>query len=174
VVWDTAGATPRVLAEIWGADAAFDAAALPEIADAVPLELATAGNDPQVGAQLDARNSLIRSLVMQRKGAEHAALFLADAVYLPYYAPLRVGREAIHDYFVEHERPGPVSIDALELRSGRIHPLGGGRLQLEEGFYRVSWRAGSDSGTVEGKSLNVWKRGDDGSWMLYRQAVNHD
>ncbi|MBO9716720.1 MAG: DUF4440 domain-containing protein [Pseudoxanthomonas sp.] len=174
VVWDTRGATPRVLAEIWGADAAFDAAVLPEIAEALPPAPADAGNDPRVAAQLDARNALIRTLVMQRKGAEHAALFLPDASYLPYYTPMRVGLAAIRDYFVEHERRGPVSIDALDLRSGRIHPLDGGRLQLEEGFYRVAWRAGGDSGTVAGKSLNLWKRGDDGRWMLYRQAVNHD
>jgi hypothetical protein len=87
---------------------------------------------------------------------------------------MQIGLEAIRGYFVEHERPGPVSIEALDLRSGRIHPLDGGRLQLEEGFYRKAWRAGGDSGTVAGKSLNLWKRGGDGNWMLYRQAVNHD
>ena len=47
-------------------------------------------------------------------------------------------------------------------------------MQLEEGRYRVAWRAGGDSGVVEGKSLNLWKRGEDGEWRLFRQAVNHD
>lgn len=174
VVWDTAGATPKVLAEIWGADAAFDAGALPAIAMPPPRDLARIDNDPQVVDELGKRNALIRRLVMERKGGEHAGLFLPDAVYLPYYTPMQVGLEAIRGYFVEHERPGPVEIAALDLRSGRIHPLDGGRLQLEEGFYRVDWRAGGDSGSVAGKSLNLWKRGADGSWMLYRQAVNHD
>lgn len=174
VVWDVSGAQPRVLAEIWGADTAFDAAILPAIVDAEPLDLASFGNDPQVARELGERNALIRRLVMERKGAEHASLFLPDAVYMPYYTPMQVGHEAIRAYFVEYERPGPVSIDALNLGTARIHPLDGGRLQLEEGFYRVDWRAGDDRGSVAGKSLNLWKAGADGTWMLYRQAVNHD
>jgi ketosteroid isomerase-like protein len=174
VVWGMADAAPRVLAEIWGADAVFDAAVLPAIVDGAPSDPGRLDNDPELVRQLGGRNALIRTLVMERKGGEHAALFLPDATYLPYYTPMQIGLEAIRGYFVEHERPGPVSIEALDLRSGRIHPLDGGRLQLEEGFYRVAWRAGGDSGTAAGKSLNLWKRGGDGNWMLYRQAVNHD
>ena len=65
-------------------------------------------------------------------------------------------------------------IESLMLSTGNITPMDDGKLQLEQGFYRVGWRAGSDSGTVAGKSLNLWKRDQDGTLMLYRQAVNHD
>ncbi|WP_372016603.1 DUF4440 domain-containing protein [Pseudoxanthomonas sp. 10H] len=174
VVWDTGGAAPRVLAELWGADAAFDAAMLPPVTDDAPVDPAGFDNDPALLRQIAARNAQVRARVMARQGAEHADMFLADAVYLPYYTPMQVGIEAIRGYFVEHERPGPVAIEALDLHTARLHPLDGGRLQLEEGFYRVAWRAGDDRGTVHGKSLNLWKRADDGTWMLYRQAVNHD
>jgi len=175
VLWNTAGPAPRVVAELWGADAAFDDALLPAIVDGEPVNLsALPGNDAGIAYAIGNRNALIRQLVMERKGAEHAQLFVPDAIYMTYYTPMLVGIEAIRPYFLEHERPGPVALDALDLRTGRIHPLDGGRLQLEEGFYRVAWRAGADRGTVEGKSLNLWQRDPDGSWMLYRQAVNHD
>lgn len=174
VLWDLRGAEPRIVSELWGADAPFDRAALPAIPPAPPVAGRDYGNDAQVAAQLRARNALIAKLVTQRRGGDHAELFLPDAIYLTYYTPMRIGMEQIRPYFEEHERPGELTIEALNLDAARIHPLADGELQLEQGFYQVTWQAGGDRGTVEGKSLNLWKRAADGQWMLYRQAVNHD
>lgn len=183
-VWRTSPEGPRVVAEIWGANAPFARSALPELdapASAQSASTQSISTPPaadtasaQVKQALAERNALITTLVRERRGAEHAELFANNAVYLTYYTPALRGMDAIRGYFVEHERPGPVSIDAIEILSDGVRTLDGDALQLEEGRYRVAWRAGGDSGVVEGKSLNLWKRGADGQWLLFRQAVNHD
>ena len=181
-VWRISPQGPRVVAEIWGANAPFARSALPELDSAAgapsgstpPAPAAVETSSAQVKQALAERNALITTLVRERRGAEHAELFANDAAYLTYYTPALRGMDAIRAYFIEHERPGPVSIDSIEILSDGVRPLDGDALQLEEGRYRVGWRAGGDSGVVEGKSLNIWKRGADGQWLLFRQAVNHD
>lgn len=174
VVWAVDGGQARIVSELWGANAPFGDAVLPEIEDAVPVADRVFSNDAKLAQEIGGRNALIGRLVTERKGAEHADLFLPDAIYMTYYTPMLVGIENIRPYFIEHERPGEVIIESLMLSTGNITPMDDGKLQLEQGFYRVGWRAGSDSGTVAGKSLNLWKRDQDGTLMLYRQAVNHD
>jgi len=174
VVWAVDGDRTRIVSELWGANAPFDNAVLPEIEDAAPVADRVFSNDAKLAQEIGGRNALIGRLVTERKGAEHADLFLPDAIYMTYYTPMLVGIENIRPYFIEHERPGEVIIDSLKLSAGNITPMDDGKFQLEQGFYRVGWRAGSDSGTVTGKSLNLWKRDKDGTLMLYRQAVNHD
>ncbi|GGD45261.1 DUF4440 domain-containing protein [Pseudoxanthomonas indica] len=173
-VWRNSAEGPRVIAELWGASAPFDRALLPELTAPTDTSPAIDTASAPVKRELADRNALITRLVKERKGAEHATLFAADAAYLTYYTPTLRGMDAIRDYFVEHERPGPVTIEAIEIHSDGVHALDAGTTQLEEGRYRVAWRAGGDSGVVEGKSLNLWKRGEDGQWRLFRQAVNHD
>lgn len=174
VLWATDGNEPRIVTELWGANAPFDNAALPAVEDGAPVTDRTFRNDAKIAEEISSRNAIIGKLVSERKGNEHADLFLPDAIYMTYYTPMLVGIDAIRRYFIEHERPGEVAIDSLALSTGNIYPMDGGNLQLEQGFYVVNWRAGNDSGTVRGKSLNLWKRNQDGKLMLYRQAVNHD
>lgn len=174
VVWAVDGEQARIVSELWGANAPFDDAVLPLIEDAPPVTTRTFSNDAKVAEEIGGRNAVIGRLVTERKGEEHAGLFLPDAIYLTYYTPMLVGIENIRPYFIEHERPGGVTIESLDLSAANIIPIDDGKLQLEQGFYRVAWRAGGDSGTVTGKSLNLWKRDQDGTLMLYRQAVNHD
>lgn len=174
VLWVTNGDRPRIVSELWGANAPFDDSALPVIEDAAPSTDPIFGNDAKIAEEIRGRNAIIGKLVTARKGNEHADLFLPDAIYMTYYTPMLIGIDDIRRYFIEHERPGEVAIDSLALSTGNIYPLDGGNLQLEQGFYVVGWRAGGDSGTVKGKSLNLWKRNKDGTLMLYRQAVNHD
>lgn len=174
VLWAIGGDKPRILSELWGANAPFDDAALPAIEDGAPSTDRIFRNDTKTAEEIRGRNAIIGKLVTERKGSEHANLFLPDAIYMTYYTPMLVGIDDIRLYFIEHERPGEVTIDSLALSTGNIYPMDGGNLQLEQGFYVVDWRTGSDSGTVRGKSLNLWKRNQDGTLMLYRQAVNHD
>ena len=173
-LWATDGDQPRIVSELWGANAPLDDAALPVVEDGAPATERVFRNDARVAEEIHGRNAIIGKLVTERKGGEHADLFLPDAIYMTYYTPMLVGIDNIRRYFIEHERPGEVAIDSLALSTGNIYPMDGGDLQLEQGFYVVDWRAGGDSGTVRGKSLNLWKRNQDGTLMLYRQAVNHD
>lgn len=173
VVWRRQDDGWRAMAELWGADSAFAREQLPAIDTRVGDAPADRRSDA-IATQIAQRNALISQLVQQRRGAEHALLFAPDAAYLTYYTPTLRGSQAITGYFVEHERPGLVSIDHIDIRSDALHALADGQWQLEEGSYRVGWRAGGDHGVVEGKSLNLWARNDAGEWMLLRQAVNHD
>jgi ketosteroid isomerase-like protein len=173
-IWRPSADGLQVVAELWGADAPFDRADLPESALPAGNTAAVDDADASIQRALAGRNALITTLVRERRGAEHAALFVDDAAYLTYYTPPLRGMDAIRAYFVEHERPGPVSIESIAIDSDGLRTLAANALYLEEGRYRVGWRAGGDSGVVEGKSLNIWQRGDDGQWRLFRQAVNHD
>jgi ketosteroid isomerase-like protein len=173
-LWDLTRAEPKLVAELWGSDAPFERAKWPEIAVPSAPGARPPQHDSRLFTEVTARNALIGKLVTERRGAEHAELFLPDAIYLTYYTPMLVGIEQIRAYFIGHERPGEIAIDSLELTSGNLRPLRGDDVVLEEGFYRVAWRAGSDQGVVKGKSLNLWKRDEAGVLRLFRQAVNHD
>lgn len=173
-LWDLRQAEPKLVCELWGSDAPFERSMWPEVAAPPPPGPRLTNRDARLFGEVTARNALIGKLVSERRGAEHAELFLPDAIYLTYYTPMLVGIERIREYFIAHERPGEVAIDSLALTSGNLRPLRGDDVVLEEGFYRVAWRAGSDQGVVRGKSLNLWKRDDAGVLRLFRQAVNHD
>ncbi|HVJ39488.1 MAG TPA: nuclear transport factor 2 family protein [Stenotrophomonas sp.] len=173
-LWDLRQADPKLVCELWGTDAPFERAKWPEIAAPPDAGSRAPVRDAKLFSEVTARNALIGKLVTERRGAEHAELFLADAIYLTYYTPMLVGIEQIREYFIGHERPGEVAIDSLDLSSGNLHRLQGDDVVLEEGFYRVAWRAGGDQGVVKGKSLNLWKRDESGVLRLFRQAVNHD
>ncbi|MDG2524580.1 DUF4440 domain-containing protein [Stenotrophomonas sp. HITSZ_GD] len=173
-LWDLASPQPRLICELWGTDAPFDPAIWPRLNAATAPEVTASPADAALLQEITGRNRIIGELVTARRGAEHAELFMPDAAYLTYYTPMLLGMTQIRDYFVAHERPGDVTIESLALRSGKLYPLQGRDLALEEGLYRVAWRAGDTHGVVEGKSLNLWKRDGDGTLKLFRQAVNHD
>ncbi|MCW4467888.1 hypothetical protein OGH69_02835 [Flavobacterium sp. MFBS3-15] len=160
-------------AEIWGANASFDRAALPEIGKLSTIEYDFLSNTAFEN-ELAERNGFIKKCVIERKGGEHATIFLPDAMYLTYYTPSLKGIAAITAYFTEHEKPGNVVIDNLDLRSGDIYGLNNGNIVIEHGYYTVDFTAGDYKGRVTGKSINIWKRDKKGILMLYRQMVNHD
>ena len=102
VVWAVDGDRVRIVSELWGANAPFGDAVLPEIEDAVPVADRVFSNDAKLAQEIGGRNALIGRLVTERKGAEHADLFLPDAIYMTYYTPMLVGIENIRPYFIEH------------------------------------------------------------------------
>jgi ketosteroid isomerase-like protein len=158
--------------EIWGANAPFDNNNLKTIPATTQTPPTFTYINKKLEQEVKGRNKLIAQLVKDRNGEEHSELFTPDAIYMTYYTPMLVGIDKIKAYFVEHEKPGEVAIDYIDIRSGEIEAIGD--YVLEYGFYTVDWRAGESSGRVEGKSINLWKRNNKGSLMLYRQAVNHD
>lgn len=169
----TEGGKPLIIAEIWGGTQYFDREKFPYAGSGEPLSI-TPYNAKRPEEQLVVeRNKLLGRLVKERKGGEHAELFTEDAVYMPYYMPPLKGMNDIRAYFVEHEKPGDVTIDSLNLVTGRVLTIGD--LIMEHGFYGVRWVADAQtSGIVTGKSLNLWKRLPDGRLQMYRQMVNHN
>ena len=116
-------------------------------------------------------NDQIASLVVKSKGAAFAPYYTQDAIYMPYYMPILVGKPAIDAYYREHEDP-KTGIDAVWIKPSRIIDSGG--FLLVDGYYRVDWRSGNAHGTVTGKNVSAWKRQADGRLLLSRQMAVHD
>lgn len=165
---------PRIVAEIWGSVQWLERSVLPQIPD-FPAAAPASSIAPAVAAQITQRNEQIRKLVSARNGAAHAQLFAPDAIYMPYYEQMHVGFDSVQAYFVRHERPDDLLIDSLDIRYANMIQLSED-LVLENGYYKVRWHTKADpaGGTGSGKSVNIWKKGKDGEWKLFRQMVNHD
>lgn len=164
--------SPFIAAEIWGANDYIDDDHFPIIND-IPKPAKETITDKTLEKEIIGRNQVIAQLVTERKGAEHAKLFMPDAIYMTYYTPMLIGMDKIKAYFIEHEKPGTLKIDTLELTTDALYATAAGPI-VEFGSYKVDWTDGDAKGTVMGKSINVWKRDATGTLMLYRQMVNHD
>ncbi|MBO9585020.1 MAG: hypothetical protein J7574_12740 [Flavobacterium sp.] len=173
VLWKKASKNKiTIAAEIWGANAYFDDRFIPEIDDAeVPPTKEYTSSDKLI-KEVIGRNSSIKSLVQNRLGAEHAKMFMPDAMYLTYYTPILSGEKDITAYFTEHEKSGTLKIEQISIKTSGV--IVTKKAIVEFGFYNVDWRDGANNGNVKGKSINVWKRNDKGELMLFRQMVNHD
>lgn len=163
-----------LMSEIWGANKAIDGSNFSfiktKLTDTPKLK-----TDKKVENEINKRNTRITELVTKREGEKHATeFFTKDAIYLTYDTPMLIGMENIKPYFVEHEKPNGVSIDSLSIRASKMIPLN--NLVIEYGYYYVdvSWDNKKGKAIVTGKSVNIWKRNENGILMLYRQMVNHD
>ncbi|QEC44334.1 YybH family protein [Pseudobacter ginsenosidimutans] len=162
-----------LVGEIWGAASGFDRASLPLSSDNTsPVLPAPIKQGYSIQADsINHYNVQIAQLVKERNGAAFSAYYTNDAIYMPYYMPMVIGKDSIHQYYVVHEDPA-VTIDTVQINMSRVLPAGD--YALVNGFYRVNWRAGEHSGLVTGKSINIWKREQDGKWRLHWQMTNHD
>jgi ketosteroid isomerase-like protein len=175
VFWRTSAkleTSPFIAAEIWGANDYINDTDFPVINDSPAPHWDSIANE-KLKNEVVSRNRVIGRLVTERKGADHAALFMPDGIYMTYYTPILVGMDKIKPYFTEHEKPGTLKIEALELATNDLYTTTAGPV-IEFGSYRVDWSDGDAKGTVTGKSINVWKRDATGTLMMYRQMVNHD
>lgn len=173
VVWKKASKNKMTIAaEIWGSSSYFDDRFIPEIDDSkVPATKEFISSDKTI-KEVITRNASIKNLVQNRLGAEHAKMFMPDAMYLTYYTPILSGEKDITAYFTEHEKPGTLSIDQISIQTSGV--IVAKKAIIEFGFYSVDWSDGGKNGNVKGKSINIWKRNADGQLMLFRQMVNHD
>lgn len=162
-----------LVSEIWGSATWFDRASMPlssgtgpvvQVSPVMPEDSVLAGNIKKYNMQ-------IAGLVKERNGAAFSAYYTDDAIYMPYYTPMVIGKDSIHSYYVKHEDPA-VGIDSVQINMSRM--LVAGDFVLVNGFYHVNWRAGGNSGLVTGKSINVWRREKNGKLRLHWQMTNHD
>ncbi|MCV2485257.1 hypothetical protein OD917_10000 [Flavobacterium sp. SH_e] len=172
VLWQKKKQFLTIAAEIWGSASYFDDKNIPEIDDSDVSQTQEYISSDQLTLEVKDRNNTIKSLVQNRQGVEHAKMFMPDAMYLTYYTPILSGEKEITAYFTEHEKPGTLSIEQISIKTSGI--INAGKAIVEFGFYNVDWRDGDNNGNVKGKSINVWKRNNNGELMLFRQMVNHD
>lgn len=163
-----------LISEIWGSDTPIDKSVFsflkPQASDPQQLRVTKS-----LSEEVKSRNDLIAKYVKKREGEKHATeLFTNDAIYMTYDTPMLIGMENIKPYFIEHEKPNEVSIDFLEIKTSTMIALG--NFVIEYGYYNVdvSWDKKKGQAYVTGKSINLWKRDENGVLKLYRQMVNHD
>jgi ketosteroid isomerase-like protein len=113
----------------------------------------------------------IAELVIQRRGKDFAKYYTDDAIYMPYYMPMKIGKAAIDAYYQEHEDPN-TGIDDVYIRASRIIDIA--HFVIVDGYYKVDWRGASAHGTVTGKNISVWRRDHSGHLLLFRQMAVHD
>jgi len=125
----------------------------------------------QTRTAIQSMNDKVAELVVRRRGQDFAKYYTEDAIYMPYYMPMLIGKAAIDAYYRAHEDPKE-GIDAVHIGATRIIDIGD--YVLVDGYYKVDWRGGNAHGTVTGKNINVWKRDRDGNLLLFRQMTVHD
>lgn len=162
-----------LVSEIWGSATWFDRASMPLSSEAgTPVQITPVKPvDKLLADSIIHNNAQVARLVKERNGPAFSAFYTDDAIYMPYYTPMVIGKDSIHSYYVKHEDPA-VTIDDVQINMSRMLPAGD--YILVNGFYNVKWRAGENSGLVTGKSINIWKREKDGKLRLYWQMTNHD
>lgn len=163
-----------LVSEIWGANKAIDGTNFASI-KTKESDIPKPAVKKSLEDEVNKRNKRIAELVTKREGEKHAVeFFTKDAIYLTYDTPMFIGFENIKPYFVEHEKPNGVSIDSISIKASRIIPVK--NFVIEYGYYyvNVSWDNKKGKAIVTGKSINLWKRDENGILMLYRQMVNHN
>lgn len=118
-----------------------------------------------------ARNGLITHAVVNRNAVEQSNYFMEDALYMPYYDTLYIGRKKIEHYFSAHYNPN-VAFDTLMISTSKIINLDD--VVIEYGYYYIVWNDSKNNGAITGKSTNIWRRNEKGDLMMYWQMVNHD
>ncbi len=161
----------KLVSQIWGNAAWYDKNKLPVI-EGVPYH--PPGPFPLISAaakKIDANNRAIADLVKTRNGAAFSQYYTENAIYMPYYSPMIIGRDSIHAYYQVHEDP-KTKIDAVSIKMARM--INAGNFYITDGYYTVDWGFENNKGRVSGKSINIWEKQTDGKLLLRWQMTNHD
>ena len=162
----------RLLSEITGSCKPIDRADLPLSALQVPDTTLLPKQKPDAATRaIQTLNNQVSALIVQSKGREFAKYYTNDAIYMPYYRGMLIGRPAINAYYIEHEDP-KTGIDAVNIGTTRV--IKAANYVLVDAYYRVDWRAGNSHGTVYGKNISVWKREPGGRLLIFRQMAVND
>jgi len=98
-------------------------------------------------------------------------VFTKDAVRMQPNGPAIVGSKAIRDYYEEWFEKESLDV---KLTSNEIRVSGDWAFAWGSYEAKVTSISDGASRTDLGKWLNVFKRGDDGSWRFYRNIWNSD
>lgn len=162
----------KLVSQIWGSTTWFDKKELPDIVGVT--QNSTIAQPPAKDSmykQFDKENQKIAGFVKQRAGHLFAEQYTNDAIYMPYYSSMVIGKDSIHRYYIKHEDPN-VGIDSVSIHIARVLP--GDSIYIVDGVYSVNWRSGGNTGLVNGKSINIWRKEPGGRLLLHWQMTNHD
>jgi len=162
----------KIVSQIWGASNWIDRTTLtclPRNNNASGMP-ATA-EDP-LTMELKAKNQMLRQAVFKSDAKEQIQFYCDDAIYMPYYDSMYIGRQNIDHYFTTHYSPDWF-FDSLSFNTSKVMKLKD--LIVEYSYYYVRWgNSKKETGIVTGKSINIWRRNEKDELLIYRQMANHD
>jgi len=162
----------QLLSEITGSTRNIDRSELPlsafQILDTTILPRPKV-NRTSLAIQL--LNEQVASLVVHGLGKEFAKYYTDDAIYMPYYSPMLVGKAALDAWYRQHESPNN-HISAVHIWATRLTDVG--TYVLEDAYYKVEWPGGDPRTSVTGKNITVWKRDHGGHLLIFRQMTVND
>ena len=116
-------------------------------------------------------NEQVASLVVHGRGSEFAKYYTDDAIYMPYYSPLLIGKAALDTWYRQHEGPN-TQISAVHIGATRLIDVG--TYVLEDAYFKVDWPGGDPRISVTGKNITIWKRDHTGRLLVFRQMTVQD
>lgn len=172
-IWQIkSGGGLQLISEITGATKYMERTGFPLSALQIPdtTRLPRPRSD-KTSKAIQTMNNEVARLVIEGKGMNFAKYYATDAIYMPYYMPMKIGKAAIDAYYREHEKPD-AGIDAVHIGITRI--INAGNFALVDCYYKVDWHGDNAHGSVTGKNISVWKRDRSGHLLLFRQMAVHD
>ncbi len=163
----------QLLSEITGSTRNIDRSDLPlsafQILDAsiLPKPIVNA-----TSLAIQSLNDQVASLVVHGKGKEFAKYYTDDAIYMPYYSPLLVGKAALDAWYRRHDDNPNNKISAVHIGATRLIDVGA--YVLEDAYYKVDWPGGDPRNAVTGKNITIWKRDHSAHLLIFRQMTVHD
>lgn len=161
----------KIVSQIWGASNWMDRKMLTELPSQRNASSMPALMKNDLTEEVIARNQMLRQAVVASDAKAQTNFYSDDAIYMPYYDSMYVGKKNIDHYFTTHYSPDWF-FDSLSINTSKVIKLE--NLIIECGYYFVQWgNKKNERGTVTGKSINIWRRDENGVLLMYRQIVKH-
>ena len=135
------------------------------------LTLASAASAETAEEAIHAADQRFAEAFNRGDSAALAEFYTPDAAVFPPGAPRADGRAAIEQVWQEAIRSG---LKDLSLRPAEIVILDGTAYATGSGTFIMPGSGSGSGGTQQGtlKYLEIWRRGEDGTWRLHRDIWN--
>ena len=167
--WSMQSGVPKVVAHIWGSSSWFDA-------HTVDLTYIHTSFNPSITPltdwekEIEASRQFAYKAVFEGDAETQLIGYDEEAIYMTYYDPPFIGKQAISDYFMSHYNP-EIPKDSLNTRIVDIMELG--NYALKFGEYFVAWTYENQPFLIHGKGITLFKRTSEGKIKIFRQMINH-
>ena len=167
--WSVTDGKPQIVANIWGSSSWFDAAALDHTYVHAPMSPAIELRTPWE-KEIEQSRQFAYKAVFEGDAETQLISYDDEAIYMTYYDPPFIGKEAVSNYFLTHYNP-EIPKDSLNTRIVEVIDLGDYALKFGE--YYVAWTYEGQPGLIHGKGVTLFKRSSSGTIKIFRQMINH-
>jgi uncharacterized protein (TIGR02246 family) len=121
---------------------------------------------PAVQAKVDALNDAFAAAMVRGDAAAVAAIYTEDAHLYFFKGTTLKGRAAIQEFLTGMFKG--MKVTSMKIVSEEIHPMGD--TVLDEGHYEMTSEADGKVETSKARYLQVYKKGKDGKYLLFRDC----